>query len=101
MTTINITTDIPSQITTLEQLAAWAALALANINPSLTGVEGTGYTERSAQATVYYIGADNKYRLIARESIVMSPDYLAGGKKLWTYAQELSTTALPSTFKTN
>jgi hypothetical protein len=101
MTAINITTDIPSQIDTLEKLYVWAGLALANINPSLTAVEGVGYTERSAQAGVFYVAADNKYRALIRGSIQMSSDYLAGGSKLWTFAQPLSNTALPAIFKAN
>ncbi len=101
MTTIAIATDIPSAINTLEKLAAWSHLALANINPALTAIEGVGYTERCSQAGIFYIQADNKYRLLGRNSIQISPDYLAGGAKMWTYAQELSNTALPATFKAN
>jgi len=101
MTALNIATDIPSQINTLEKLAAWANLTLANINPALTAIEGVGYTERVAQAGVFFVAADNKYRLLGRASIQMSPDYLAGGAKMWTYAQELSNTAIPATFKAN
>lgn len=101
MTALNITTDIPSGINTLEKLAAWANLTLANINPTLTAIEGVGYTERVAQAGVFYVAADNKYRLLGRASIQISPDYLAGGAKLWTYAQELSNAAIPATFKSN
>jgi len=101
MTAINIATDIPSQINTLEKLYVWAGLALANINPSITAIEGVGYTERVSQAGVFYVAADNKYRALVRGSIQMSPDYLAGGAKMWTYAQEVSNTALPATFKAN
>ncbi|WP_274517492.1 hypothetical protein [Fortiea contorta] len=32
MTTINLSTDIPSAINTLEKLAAWSGLTLANMN---------------------------------------------------------------------
>lgn len=101
MTAINIATDIPSQINTLEKLFVWAGLALANINPSASAVEGVGYTERVSQAGVFYVAADNKYRALVRGSIQMSPDYLAGGAKMWTYAQEISNTTLPATFKAN
>jgi hypothetical protein len=101
MSSLNIATDIPSQIVTLEQLAAWAGLALTNVNPSLTAIEGQGYTERCCQANPYFIAADNKHRLIIRQSIVLSSDYLSGGRKLWLFAQELSTTAVPAIFKTN
>ena len=101
MTALNIATDIPSGINTLEKLAVWANLTLANINPALTAIEGVGYTERTSQAGIFYVSADNKYRFLGRASIQMSADYLAGGAKLWTYAQELSNTAIPATFKSN
>lgn len=101
MTAINISTDIPSQIDTLEKLAAWSGLTLANINAGLTAIEGAGYTERVSQAGVFYVQADNKYRILIRHSIEMSSDYLAGGSKLWTFAQALSNTAIPTTFKSN
>jgi hypothetical protein len=101
MTALNIGTDIPSGINTLEKLTAWCLLTLQNINPSLKAIEGVGYEERVAQAGIFYVAADNKYRMLGRTSIQISPDYLAGGAKLWTYAQELSNTAIPSTFKSN
>lgn len=101
MTTINLTTDIPSAINTLEKLHVWSGLTLANINPSLTAIEGVGYTERVSQAGIFYVAADNKYRALIRGSIQISPDYLAGGAKLWTFAQELSNTAIPAIFKAN
>ncbi|MEH2448946.1 MAG: glucose-6-phosphate dehydrogenase [Nostoc sp.] len=101
MTAINIATDIPFAINTLEKLAVWSGLTLANINPSLTAIEGVGYTERVSQAGIFYVQADNKYRALIRNSIQMSPDYLAGGAKLWTFAQDLSNTAIPAIFKSN
>lgn len=101
MSAINISTDIPSQIDTLEKLAAWCGLSLSNINAGLTAIEGAGYTERVSQAGVFYVQADNKYRMLIRNSIEVSPDYLAGGAKLWTFAQPLSNTAIPAIFKAN
>jgi hypothetical protein len=101
MTALVIASQIPSNINTLEKLAAWSGLALAYINPSITGVEGQGYTERSAQANPYFIQADNRTRLIVRVSLPLSPDYLAGGAKFWGYAQDLSNTAIPALFTSN
>jgi hypothetical protein len=101
MTAINIATDIPSQINTLEKLYVWAALALANINPQVTAIEGVGYTERCAQAGIFYVAADNKYRALLRGSIQVSADHLAGGAKNWTYAQELSNDPLPAIYRSN
>lgn len=101
MTALAITTQIPSQINTLEKLHLWSGLTLANINPALTAIEGVGYTERCAQAGIFYVAADNKYRALIRASIQISPDYLAGGQKLWQYALDLSNTAVPTIFTTN
>jgi len=101
MTALALATQIPSQIDTLEKLAAWVSLTLANINSAQTAIEGQGYTERVSQANIYYIQADAKYRIITRQSIVMSANYLAGGTKLWQHAQELSTTAIPTLFSSN
>ncbi|WP_416671599.1 glucose-6-phosphate dehydrogenase [Egbenema bharatensis] len=101
MTAINLATDIPSQINTLEKLTAWCQLTLQHINPQMRAIEGVGYEERVAQAGIFYVAADNKYRLLGRTSIQISADYLAGGMKQWQYAQELSTTAIPATFRSN
>ena len=101
MTALVIASDIPSAINTVEKLNAWTSLVLANINPQLSAVEGVGYTERCAQSGVFYVAADNKYRLLSRTSLQMGSDYLAGGSKMWTFTQELSTTAIPAIFKAN
>ena len=101
MTALNIATQIPSQITTLEQLAVWSGLALANINSGVTAIEGAGYTERVSQAGIYYVQSDNKHRALIRHSIQVSADYLAAGAKLWTYAHEISNNPIPSNFTSN
>lgn len=101
MTAIAIANQIPSQIDTLEKLHVWSGLALANINPTQTAIEGVGYTERVSQAGIFFVAADNKYRALIRSSIQMSPDHLAGGAKLWTYAQPLASTAIPIIFTAN
>jgi hypothetical protein len=101
MTAINIATDIPSQINTLEKLAVWCNMALFNINPATVAIEGVGYSERTSQANIFYIAADAKHRFIGRQSIQMSPDYISGSGKQWTFAQEISNTALPANFKSN
>ena len=101
MTTLAIGTQIPSQIDTLEKLVAWGGLCLANVNPTLTAIEGQGYQERVAQANIYYIAADNRSRLIVRASLPIDPAHLADGAKMWTYAQVISTTAIPAIFSSN
>lgn len=98
MTVLNIANQIPNSITTVEQAAAWSGLALANLNPQLQAIEGIGINQQVAQAGIFYVASDNKYRLLVRLSMEVSPDYLIGGQKLWTYVQPFSTTALPAGF---
>lgn len=101
MTALNIATDVPSQINTLEKLAVWAITTLNACNPSLEVVEGQGYVERAAQAGIFYVKADSKHRFLGRASVQMSSEYLAGGSKTWNYAQELSNTPIPAAYKSN
>ena len=102
MTQINITTDIPSNINTLERLAAWAILALRRVNPTLKILEtSTTNPERVAQ-TALIQAEDDTLRLICRASLQVDPAY-ADDKttKLWMHALELSNTDLPDAFKDN
>lgn len=101
MTAINLATDIPSQITTLEQLHFWASLALAAINPTLVVTEGVGYDERACQAGIFFVGVTGKHRGLTRGSVEVAPDYLSGAQKTWMYAIEYSNSPIPSNFKAN
>lgn len=101
MTAINIATQIPSQIDTLEKLHAWSAQALFAINPGLTIIEGVGYTERAAQAGNFWVAADSKTRMICRTSLEVSPDHLSAPGKPWIFVQPLSNTPLPASFSGN
>ncbi|MEH1995892.1 glucose-6-phosphate dehydrogenase [Nostoc sp.] len=101
MTAVNIATDIPSQIDTVEKLAAWCAGILFANNSALTVIEGAGYSERAAQIGDYWVAADIKTRKIIRLSLEVSADHLSSSAKPWTFVQPLSTTAIPTTFKGN
>jgi hypothetical protein len=101
MTALNISTDIPSNITTAEQLAVWIGDVLGNLNSNVTVVEGENYSQRAAQTATFYIASTDSTRHVARQSIAMSPEYLVGGGKRWQYAQELSTKVLTAAMKAN
>lgn len=101
MTALSITTQIPSQINTVEKLHMWSAMVLNAVNPTLTVIEGTGYTERAAQQGLYWVAADTKTRGIFRVSLEMNSNYMSAGGKLWTFANELSATAIPTNFTAN
>jgi transketolase C-terminal domain/subunit len=98
MTVLNISNQIPNSIQSVEMMAAWSGLALANLNPQLQALEGVGINQQVAQAGIFYVATDNKYRLLVRLSLEVSPDYLIGGQKLWTYVSQFSNTALPAGF---
>lgn len=101
MSALTLGTDIPSQINTVEKLSAWCGLVLANQYPNALATEGPNYSERVAQAGIFYIPAAGEYRLLLRQSLLITPDYLAGGAKMWTYAQQIGTDPIPVIFKSN
>ncbi|MBE8968370.1 glucose-6-phosphate dehydrogenase [Nostocales cyanobacterium LEGE 12452] len=101
MTAINIATDIPSQIGTVEELAAWCAAVLFANYPTMVVTEGVGYTERAAQVGDFWVAAAGKTRKIVRLSLEISPDNLSASGKPWTFVQPLGNTAIPAAFKEN
>ncbi len=101
MTALTIATDIPSNIVTLEQLNVWSTRCLANLNSSISAVEGENYVQRAAQSGVFYIASNDKFRHVGRTSVEMSPDHLTGGSKDWMYAQEISNKPLTAAMKAN
>ena len=101
MTAINITTDIPSTITTLEQLVVWGGNCLFNLNSNVTAVEGDNYSQRACQAGTYYISSTDKTRHVGRQSIELSADHAVGGLKPWAYALPISDKPLTATMKAN
>lgn len=102
MTTINIATDVPSQINTLERLVMWSLLALRACNPTLRVIEIENTQGELVAQTSIFQANDGSLRFFCRGSIPIDPDYAADTtKKLWQNAQELSNTALPAAFKIN
>jgi hypothetical protein len=100
--------QLPPDIDTLEKLAAWVGLALARANPANLVTEGELFddngvklrdlTQRAAQANVYFIPVTGELRLLCRQSILMHPDYYAGGRS-WSHAQEfIGSLELPTAF---
>lgn len=91
-------TQLPDSVDTLEELATWAILALSHINSDTIVIEGAGSTERAAQAGVFYVESDKKYRFLGRVSVEMSKNYLSGSDGMWNYAQPLSNVEIPTIF---
>jgi hypothetical protein len=101
MTALTIATDIPSGITTVEQLNVWTSHVLSNLNSNLDATEGLNYSVRASQSGIFYIAATDKYQHIGRQSIEVAPDHLIGGAKPWTFAKELSQKPLTAAMKSN
>ena len=102
MTVINITTDIPSQINTLERLAMWSIMALRRVNPTLAIIEVADSPSEKVAQTALVQADDGKIRFIGRLSLEVSPDYADDNTtKLWIKALEFSNTQLPAAYKTN
>ena len=100
MTLINIATDIPSDINTLERLTMWSCMALRRVNPTLSIIEIANQPAEKAVQTALVQADDNTIRFIGRVSLEIPNDYAEDNtKKLWTKAKELSNTALPEAYK--
>jgi hypothetical protein len=101
MTALNIATQIPSNIVTLEQLAVWLSNCLTALNTNVTATEGVNYAVNAASSGTFYIAAADTTRHVGRQSIALDPSYLIGGAKPWMYAQELSSKVLTAAMTTN
>lgn len=95
------TTDIPSSVNSLEKLLVWANSVLNEVAPSVTAIEATGSAERVANSGVFQISATDPvtWRCISRTSIPLSSQWRRGQGKLWTYAQDVSSAAIPTEYK--
>ncbi len=100
MTAINLATDIPAAINTLEKLHVWSAVALSDLNLTAEVLEAPGVLDRAASSVAYPIFATDpvEWRQISRTSIKLNSNWRRSGK-LWLYAEELSTIALPTDYK--
>jgi hypothetical protein len=101
MTALNIATDIPTEIVTVEQLAVWTHKCLYRLYPEVTATEGINNLTKSIQSGDYPIDGTTITRHIGRASIELDPDYAVGSKKDWMYAKVLGTKALTADMKSN
>lgn len=101
MTAFNPTTDLPSQINTVESLVAWGIYVLATANPQKAILEDLNRSEYAAQTGIVK-AADQSQRMIGRASLELDDTYLTDNtKKLWMHVKELSSVEIPPGFKTN
>ena len=102
MTLIDPTTDIPSEINTLERLAMWSCMALRRVNPTLSVIEIANQPAEKVAQTALVQADDDTIRFIGRVSIEIPSDYADDNtSKLWTKAKEFSNVQLPEAYKQN
>jgi hypothetical protein len=101
MTALNIATDIPTNINSVEKLSVWCGNVLHTLYPEVSVAEGDNYTQRAAQSNPYYIASANLHRNVARQSIELDPNFAIGASKPWSYAKDLGTKTLTADMKAN
>lgn len=102
MVTLNIATDIPTNINTVERLSAWCALVLQSTAGSvLINEVAGGAPELAASSAPFQITAvsnDFHFRLLSRQSLRLSADWYSSNR-LWMGVQELATGSVPAAFR--
>ena len=101
MSSLVISTSIPTNINTVETNLAWAGLLFATLNPTLTVLETVNNPQKVAQAQIFQ-AADNTYRLLIRATLPLDANFISDRtKKLWMFTQESSNTAIPAAYTAN
>lgn len=101
MSPINLATQIPSNIVTLEQLHLWSGLALSYVNPTIAVLETANDPQKALQTQLFRAADDLQYSLV-RATIKMDGNYVFDRtKKLWMFAQDFSNVAIPAGFSAN
>ena len=103
MTQFNPATDEPSQNDSFEKSLAHKVLTLDRLFKGRTYQESAGTGLDSGLAPVVDASvlttADGKTRLVFRGSLELSPDYLVGEGKLWSFVQPLGDPEVPAAYK--
>lgn len=95
------TTDLPSTVNTVEKLAVWTQMLLNHLNPNATAIEAPGTAIRVATSGLFYIVDSDPatWRHVGRNSIALNANWQRGEGKVWTFANDISATAIPAEFK--
>lgn len=102
MVALNIATDIPTGIVSVEELLIWALNVMSHLqDPNLRVIEGQGFSEIPYMGDTFSVTADNKFRYLGRCSIEVSKDHKMGNLKPWKYAIQTFSGTIPANFKAN
>jgi hypothetical protein len=93
--------DLPSSINTIEKLAVWVSMAMNNLNQQTSIQEIVNLNQPVAVSQIfeYTDGAVKKWRFVGRISVELSANWQQGATKMWTHAQALTATTIPTDFK--
>lgn len=101
MTAINIATQIPNSIVTLEQLVVWGIVTLGRVNPTTAVLETDTRAELAVQTGVFS-AADETTRFMGRVSIELDPAFMSNrDKKFWMFAEEFGDVQVPAAYTSN
>lgn len=95
------TSNLPTNVNTVEKLAAWTGLVLARINPTLAVLESDTNGPQKVAQVAFFQASDGSMRLTIRLSVPIDPAYASFTKKFWENATDLSNTAIPAGYTTN
>lgn len=101
MTALNISTDIPTGINSLEKLTVWLGTLMAKLNPTKETREVPNADPERCSQSYLIKDDDGVTRVIVRLSIPINADFASSAAKFWTHALDLSNTEIPAAFKTN
>ena len=97
MSAINIATQIPSNINTLERLAAWSLLTLGVVNPNKVYLETPQDSILIVQSSTIQAGDDTS-RLLLRVALELDEDFVVSNLPLWMSAKEISNSQIPAAY---
>jgi hypothetical protein len=97
------TANIPSNVNTLEELAAWVMFALAEINSNLTVQSAAGTVEPVISAQIIRLPNEltDPERIVCVAYLALQANWRSTGKVWSTGVKELSQTALPAGYTAN
>lgn len=97
MAAINIATQIPTNINSIERLAAWIMLTNKAVYPDVTFNEFANTTDSVIQTGIAECG-DKTTRLIMRAAFVLDTVYITATDPLWMAVKEISQAQIPAAY---
>ena len=91
--------QIPNQIDSMEELAAWVTLWLSKVNPTRAITEALGENPQRVAESFILTADDGTQRLISRVSLELNPNWVSDtSNPIWLHAKEFENIDLTSDF---